>query len=254
MLIKKLALVAVAAAATLPAQAALTAGDIAVVAYNTDTADNFAWVALVDIAANTTINFTDSSWQGSAFRVTEHLDAAGGGPLSWKSASALAAGSVVRFTGNGSVSWSTGTATGTVLNLANGGDQIFGFTGAIAAPNFLTGTQFAHANGIIASPTVSNSTNTTNVPTGLSLNAGTMVNLGNFDNGYYKGATTGTKAELLSKIGNVANWTRTDSGDYATSVWASSFTVTAVPEPESYALMLAGLGVMGFIARRRKQA
>lgn len=30
-------------------------------------------------------------------------------------------------------------------------------------------------------------------------------------------------------------------------------TVTAVPEPEAYAMFLAGLGVMGAIARRRKQ-
>ena len=28
--------------------------------------------------------------------------------------------------------------------------------------------------------------------------------------------------------------------------------LTAVPEPESYAMLLAGLGLMGFIARRRK--
>lgn len=30
--------------------------------------------------------------------------------------------------------------------------------------------------------------------------------------------------------------------------------VSAVPEPESYAMLLAGLGLMGFVARRRKQA
>lgn len=31
------------------------------------------------------------------------------------------------------------------------------------------------------------------------------------------------------------------------------FTVTPIPEPETYALMLAGLGALGFVARRRKQ-
>jgi hypothetical protein len=30
--------------------------------------------------------------------------------------------------------------------------------------------------------------------------------------------------------------------------------VAAVPEPETYAMMMAGLGMMGFIVRRRRQA
>lgn len=38
------------------------------------------------------------------------------------------------------------------------------------------------------------------------------------------------------------------------STLADDFTVTAsVPEPETYAMLLAGLGLMGFMARRRKQ-
>ena len=43
--------------------------------------------------------------------------------------------------------------------------------------------------------------------------------------------------------------------DIATGATSSSqelITVTEVPEPETYALFMAGLGLMGFIARRRK--
>ncbi|MEO6562755.1 MAG: FxDxF family PEP-CTERM protein, partial [Nitrosospira sp.] len=34
----------------------------------------------------------------------------------------------------------------------------------------------------------------------------------------------------------------------------SIYQVSPVPEPEAYAMLLAGLGLVGFIARRRKSA
>lgn len=250
-MIRKTALALLLAAAGVNAHAALSAGDIAVIAYNTDGEDNFAWVALTNIAANTTINFTDSSWQGTAFRTTEHLDA--GGPLTWTNTSTLSAGSVVKFNGNVTQTWSIGSGNGATafLSLATSGDQIFAFQGSKTSPDFVYGLQFAHANGIIAAPTVSSSTNTTNVPGALSVLGGTMFNVGNFDNGYYTGTTTGSKAELLSAIANTANWNRTDAGPLAQTSWVSGMTVTAVPEPKNYAMFLAGLGLMGLIARRQ---
>jgi hypothetical protein len=53
--------------------------------------------------------------------------------------------------------------------------------------------------------------------------------------------------------GDVAINSSLDPGTALVHFDAINLSVTAVPEPESYAMMLAGLGLMGFIARRRQR-
>ena len=51
--------------------------------------------------------------------------------------------------------------------------------------------------------------------------------------------------------------TRISTATFASGIDAfetTQFSVTPVPEPETYALMLAGLAALGFVGRRRKQA
>jgi len=85
---KKFALV-LACAAALPASA-LTAGDIAFTAFNADE-DGLSFVALTNIAANTTVFFADNEWTGTAFNTGESFN-------QWTSGtSTIAAGTVVRL-------------------------------------------------------------------------------------------------------------------------------------------------------------
>jgi hypothetical protein len=49
-------------------------------------------------------------------------------------------------------------------------------------------------------------------------------------------------------------WTADTRSFGATGAIGVTSVTAAVPEPETYALMLAGLGIMGFIAKRRKAA
>nr|WP_206022005.1 FxDxF family PEP-CTERM protein [Rhodoferax bucti] len=75
---------------------------------------------------------------------------------------------------------------------------------------------------------------------------------------YLGNALKGTSTGLNYSFSNLLSGTYTlkASGTVANggfNVLITSYTVTPVPEPETYAMLLAGLGVMGAIARRRSK-
>ena len=72
------------------------------------------------------------------------------------------------------------------------------------------------------------------------------------------GATTSSFLGFVSSTGSILSLV-VSAVQPANPIWPTidnltlaHAAVTAVPEPETYALMLAGLGVLGFVARRRK--
>ena len=69
----------------------------------------------------------------------------------------------------------------------------------------------------------------------------------------YSGQSGGTNSGTISLtiIGNTSG----SFGSYALATGISNYTpVSSIPEPETYVMMLAGLGLMGGIARRNSQA
>ncbi|MCE4556331.1 FxDxF family PEP-CTERM protein [Pelomonas cellulosilytica] len=62
---------------------------------------------------------------------------------------------------------------------------------------------------------------------------------------------TGYSLVTASPVGDFPAFTYYANGDFSDQ-GAATLSFAPVPEPESYALMLGGLGVIGWIARRRK--
>ena len=113
---------------------------------------------------------------------------------------------------------------------------------------FYTNEPFAEAMADAAYFSVLNST------TALLASAADGIN-GNAGLSSYRAATWGTYSQTFTAAGTYSLvFAVVDTDDYITSsaLAINDVTITPVPEAETYALMLAGLGLVGFMARRRK--
>ncbi|MBP7276282.1 MAG: PEP-CTERM sorting domain-containing protein [Kiritimatiellae bacterium] len=214
------------------ASADLVSGDVAVISVNADGTKPFAWVALVDIPASTTINFTDNGI------LSTDLLRTGEGVQSWSHTSLVPAGTVITLPSSSvaTPAWSLGTGTGSInFNPSGSGDQIIVFTGDVSTPTYIYGANWANS-GWVAGAT---SSNNSKAPTA-------NVHVGSLDNFQYAGTQSGTRNDLLAAISNPANWnTGSDSAAYT---WTGG-NFTVIPEPASIGL-LGMFGVAALLRRR----
>ena len=214
----------------------LGAGDIAFVAFNADGDDDFAFVTLADIPANTTIWFTDNEWDGNSFNNTNE------GEIEWSHTSILPAGSVIIIedTGGTSPSVNIGTVSGGSVNLGASDEQLFALlstpsASTMATPGFLAGI----SNDITGSTL-----------TGSGLTEGTdFLNFGDDADGYaYTGSRSSETsfADYLPLIMNTANWQiETSDGTNILPISTTVFTLSSsctAPTTQASAYNTTSLG------------
>lgn len=220
---------------------ALGAGDIAFTAFNADE-DGWAIVALTDLAANSTIYFTDSNWDGATFTSAE-------GFHTWQTgAGIIAAGTVIRFSDidQAGRAASTGSLSGTGnAALSSTADTLYAYVGSgTSAPTtFLAAVS---SEGAAAAATALGAAGLTAGVNAIALPAST-------DYASYTGSRSGAAdfAAYRSTVNDVANWTAFTDGVHADAVPDTTpFAVSAVPEASTTLMMMAGLGVLGLFRRR----
>jgi hypothetical protein len=205
---------------------ALRAGDIAIIAVNTDATKTFTFVALADIPASTTISFTDNAWNATtpAWRTGE-------GTIQWSHTEIVNAGTVITLTVNANpYSATIGTVTtNTYFNLSTSGDQILAYQGTTAP------TTNDDANWLFAFSTENflwgNNTNTSDVPTALTgASVAMTTSTVETDNAYFADGSSaqssvtvsGTKSELLALFMDASKYYKDD----AAALTIPTYTIT----------------------------
>jgi len=235
-----------AATAIAPASSAhaLTMGDIAFTGFNADQ-DNWSVVALADIAPGTEIYFSDNEWNGTAFNDTnEHT-------MLWNSGAAtIAAGTVVLFTEISSSNF--GVSVGN-LSLASGGGSNFGLSASDETLYAYLGTDAVTPTLFLAGFSTESGTGNLTAA-GLTLGATAVQVTNSADYAEYVGPRSGqaTFGAYAMLVNDASSWNVLVGGDQSALVPdTSAFSVTAVPEPGTYAMLLSGLLAIGTFVRRK---
>jgi len=266
-----LAALAIASLGAHAAGTALTKTDFAFTGVNGNTTvGGWSFVTFVDIAAGTTIYFTDTNvlqtpTSSGVFSTSAETF------WSWTAGSLVKAGTSVALLGTGTTGQyaaksgaAGGVANGTVANLnggasniSSGGDILYAFQAASYASNYQPAA--ITFLGAISNRGSYSSSDNPAAATGLlgiqvreyKIDAATATRYTQLTAQVTTNdAPFGTMAQLKTALASNANWT-TIANSNSTPIVADVLAVTAVPEPESYALMLAGLAVVGGVARRR---
>ena len=229
--------------------AALQPGDLAFTAFNADE-DGFALVALRNVAPFTTVHFSDNEWSGGApgtgsFNTGENT-------FAWVTGSnTLQAGSVVRFR---AIDQATRSASAGAFGLVVSGTPGFSATGD---------TMFAYTadasgapTGFIAAMSSENFAGSSLAGTGLATGVSAVAITPSTDFGQYTGIRSGlaTFPAYAGLINDATKWTTFTTGDFpSTAPDMTTFSIAAVPEPQTYALLLTGLGLIAMRLRQRQR-
>ena len=183
-------------------QQTLTAGDIAIIGYQSDTPDKFAFIILTNITGGTEIKFTDNGWTDSGTLYT------GEGTLTWTAPSdGIDKGSIITVSNESGWTATSGSITSSgSIAFAGGGDQIIVYQGTSSSPTLIYAFS---TSSWITSGTITSKTSY--LPSGLIDGTTAHCFSSTYDNGYYTSETIiETKTSALSSISNDNNWTKTN--------------------------------------------
>ena len=246
---KRLPFLAALLLAAAHTQAALQPGDIAFTAFNADE-DGFAVVALRDLAPFSAIYFSENEWNGGA----PGAGAFNGGEATyaWVSGAApIAAGSLVRFSAIDKAARAASVgAFGQVLSGTSGfaatGDSLFAYAGASASsPAALLAAVSSDGYG-----------GSSLAGSGLAVGINAVSVAAGADFAEYTGPRSGlaSYSAYAPLLADAERWSSLATGDFATTAPnMAPFAVAAVPEPETYALLATGLGLVGWRLRQQRR-